>query len=125
MSTMRTRSMSMEKAKVFSSPYFHKGFDNENDPKTIAGFSIPTTEAGWTDRLDEIELFVKICKDRIMNHEKITDQTKIQRYINFLNVSSYTAVASRYGLFTKNNIVINAYRTYTLRMALKHLNQLA
>ena len=103
---------------------FHKGFDNESDPKMIAGFPIPTTAAGWTERLDEIDAFVETCKERVMNNERITDVTNLQRYLNFLNVSMLSGVAARYGLFARDNIEVNAGRTYKLVTSLRRLNVL-
>jgi hypothetical protein len=151
MSTMRTRSManptellrllSMEQTgplklaeltaalkrianPPLSSEYFHKGFDNESDPKTIAGFSIPTTAAGWTEQLDEIEAFVEACKKRIMNNERITDVTMLNRYLNFINVLTQYGVAWRYGLYAKDNFPENARKTFKLQMDMRHLNEL-
>lgn len=105
---------------------FHKGFDKkyESDPKLIADFPIPTTDAGWTERLDEIEAFVETCKKRVMNNERITDVTKLQRYLNFLNVSMLSGVAARYGLFAPDNICVNAGRTYKLVTSLRRFNVL-
>ena len=125
MVSMTTRSMAKLNScpAVVSSPVpspVQKGFDNLNDPKKIAGITIPTSDGGWHMRLNQIEKFIETHHKNAINGERMEspkDIAVLQKYTNFL------AVSKRHWLFTDDHHS-NGYRGCKLLKNIQRLNKL-
>ena len=119
---MTTRSMAKQTSclATFEVEVVNKGFDNPNDPKKIAGMTIPTSDVGWKMRLNQIAKFIETHHNNAVNGERMEsskDIALLQKYTNFL------AVSKRHWLFTDNHFS-NSYRGCELLKNVKRLNQL-
>jgi len=96
------------------------GVDNKDDPKKIAGITIPTSDAGWNQMLNKIGKFAKTHHKNALNGKRMTDSCDLlmmRKYINFLSVSK------RWCLYTDDHFS-NTYRSCRLLNDLQRLNKL-